>query len=151
MSPISLYRGACVLDDKKDQIKSYWRRKTLKIVEVLRTSYSLLPGIDCLNPGQGNPGLFPSLQYWCITKIFLEKKRTLISKWRLHSEIFVLPTANRFILFEIYNLVSKSSTKVPIEPNLQHRVGKPSQKRWSQNRSQNTNLILKYLSTVLLL
>ena len=34
MSPISDYRGTSILDVKKDQVKSYWLKKMLKIVEV---------------------------------------------------------------------------------------------------------------------
>ena len=41
MSPISDYRGTSILDDKKDQVKSYWLTKKIKNVEVLRAQISV--------------------------------------------------------------------------------------------------------------
>ena len=41
MSPISDYRGTSILDDKKDQVKSYWLKKKLKNIEVLRAQISV--------------------------------------------------------------------------------------------------------------
>ena len=61
VSPISVNSPECVFVRIFDPIKSYCRKKKIKNIEEFRTSYFLVSRFDCLNPDQGNPGLFPSL------------------------------------------------------------------------------------------